>query len=94
MRMIRQFEVLKRLCCPPPWETQSIGTFRWKMLQVAGRIVRLAGRWSSSFVVGAGKLGLLEAIRWKSFELCVAPEGNRSAKADGDVAGIEGSIQQ
>jgi len=34
----------KRLCCPESWMRQTIVTFRWKTVQVAGRIVRHAGQ--------------------------------------------------
>jgi hypothetical protein len=33
----------KRLTCPESWVKQTIATFRWKMVQVAGRIVKHAG---------------------------------------------------
>ena len=62
----------KRLSCPPSWEPHTIGTFRWKMLQVAGRIVRHAGQVVLKLCVDVEKLILFEAVRRKSFELCVA----------------------
>jgi len=34
----------KRLCCPGSWASHTIATFRWKLIQVAGRIVRHAGQ--------------------------------------------------
>ena len=62
----------KRLSCPQSWETHTIGTFRWKMLEVAGRIVRHAGQVVLKLCVNPEKLAVFEAIRWKSFELCLS----------------------
>lgn len=33
----------KRLTCPEGWVRHTIGTFRWRLLQIAGRIVRRSG---------------------------------------------------
>ena len=35
----------KRLSCPEAWVHHTIATFRWKVVQVAGRIVHHAGRY-------------------------------------------------
>ena len=40
---------LKRLSCPECWMQQTIATFRWKMVQVAGRTVKHAGE--TSYIV-------------------------------------------
>jgi len=66
------FTGFKRLSCPASWEPHTIGTFRWKMLQVAGRIVRHAGQVVLKLCVDAEKLALFEGVRQKSFALCVA----------------------
>jgi hypothetical protein len=34
----------KRLACPAAWASQTIATVRWRLVQVAGRILRHAGR--------------------------------------------------
>lgn len=34
----------KRLACPAAWASQTIATIRWKLVQVAGRIVQHAGQ--------------------------------------------------
>jgi hypothetical protein len=65
----------KRLCCPESWEKQTIATFRWKMLQVGGRIVRHAGETVLKLMIALGKLELLRGIRKKSFELSLCPDG-------------------
>jgi len=33
----------KRLACPEGWKRYTIGTFRWRLLQIAGRIVKHSG---------------------------------------------------
>ena len=65
----------KRLCCPESWVKQTIVTFRWKMVQVAGRIVRHAGEIVLKLMVDLGKLDLFRGIRKKSFELSLCPDG-------------------
>src|SRR4030043_2078956 len=56
----------KRLSCPESWMKQTIGTFRWKMVQVAGRIVKHAGETVLKLMIDLGKLELFKEIR-KSF---------------------------
>ena len=65
----------KRLCCPEAWVKQTIATFRWKMVQVAGRIVRHAGEIILKLMVDLGKLELFRGIRKKSYELSLCPDG-------------------
>jgi hypothetical protein len=65
----------KRLACPESWTKQTIATFRWKMVQVAGRIVRHAGEVVLKLMIGLEKLELFQGIRRKSFELSVCPDG-------------------
>jgi hypothetical protein len=65
----------KRLCCPEAWVKQTIATFRWKMVQVAGRIVRHAGEIVLKLMVDLGKLELFRGIRKKSYELSLCPDG-------------------
>jgi len=65
----------KRLSCPESWMKQTIATFRWKMVQVAGRIVRHAGETILKLMVDLEKLELFKGIRKKSFELSLYPDG-------------------
>jgi hypothetical protein len=37
------FMGFKRLACPESWAKHTIATFRWKMIQLAGRIVKHSG---------------------------------------------------
>ena len=36
------FVGFKRLCCPKDWHTHTVKTFRWRMFNVAGQVVRHA----------------------------------------------------
>jgi hypothetical protein len=65
----------KRLSCPESWMKHTIATFRWKMVQVAGRIVRHAGKTVLKLMIDLEKLELFKGIRHKSFELSLCPDG-------------------
>jgi Transposase DDE domain group 1 len=65
----------KRLWCPESWMKQTIATFRWKIVQVAGRIVKHAGEVVLKLMIDLEKLELFRGIRRKSFELSVCPDG-------------------
>jgi len=65
----------KRLLCPESWIRQTIATFRWKMVQIAGRIVKHAGKTVLKLMIDLEKLGLFKEIRHKSFELSLCPDG-------------------
>jgi len=65
----------KRLSCPESWMKQTIATFRWKMVQIAGRIVRHAGKAVLKLMIDLEKLELFKGIRHKSFELSLCPDG-------------------
>jgi hypothetical protein len=65
----------KRLSCPESWMKQTIATFRWKMVQVAGRIVRHARKTVLKLMMDLEKLELFKGIRHKSFELSLCPDG-------------------
>jgi len=65
----------KRLSCPESWMKHTIATFRWKMVQVAGRIVKHAGEVVLKLMIDLEKLELFQGIRKKSFELSVCPGG-------------------
>jgi hypothetical protein len=65
----------KRLSCPESWMKHTIATFRWKIVQVAGRIVKHAGKRVLKLMIDLGKLELFKGIRHKSFELSLCPDG-------------------
>ena len=65
----------KRLSCPESWMKQTIATFRWKMAQVAGRIVKHAGEGVLKLMIDLEKLELFGRIRKKAFELSLCPDG-------------------
>ncbi len=65
----------KRLSCPASWMKHTIATFRWKMLQVAGRIVKHAGEVVLKLMIDLEKLELFREIRKKSFELSLCSDG-------------------
>lgn len=62
----------KRLNCPASWGRHTIATFRWRMIQIAGRIVRHAGQVILKLAADTEKLVLLRHIRKKSFALSLA----------------------
>ncbi|MBT9139231.1 MAG: hypothetical protein DDT31_01813 [Syntrophomonadaceae bacterium] len=59
----------KRLACPEAWIKRTIATFRWKMIQVAGRIVKHSGSVFLKIAAGLEKLELYLGIRRKIYEL-------------------------
>lgn len=63
----------KRLACPAAWASQTIATVRWKLVQVAGRIVRHAGQVVLRLVLEAEALACWRAIRQRCWVLGVAP---------------------
>ena len=65
----------KRLSCPESWMRHTIATFRWKIVQVAGRIVKHAGKTVLKLMTDLEKLELFKGIRRKSFELSLCPDG-------------------
>ena len=62
----------KRLACPAPWVSQTIATVRWRLVQVAGRILRHAGRVIVRLVLEAEALACWHAIRQRCRALRVA----------------------
>ena len=48
----------KRLACTESWAKHTIATFRWKMIQVAGRIVKHAGKVVLKLMVDVEKLAV------------------------------------
>ncbi|MBI5748030.1 MAG: IS1380 family transposase [Nitrospinae bacterium] len=65
----------KRLSCPESWLKHTIATFRWKMVQVAGRIVRHAGEIILKLAVDIKKLELFRGIRERVFEFSLCADG-------------------
>jgi len=65
----------KRLSCPESWVKHTIATFRWKMVQVAGRIVRHSGSIFLKLAVDVAKLELFKGMRKNIFEMSLALDG-------------------
>jgi len=53
----------RRLACPAAWAAHTIATVRWRLIQVAGRIIRHAGQVILTLVVEAETLARLHGIR-------------------------------
>ncbi len=62
----------KRLACPDEWIKHTIGTFRWKMIQVVGRIVKHSRSVFLKIASGVEKLKIYMGIRRKVYELSLA----------------------
>lgn len=52
-----------RLACPAAWASHTIATVRWRLVQVAGRILRHAGRVVLRLVLAAEALTGWHTIR-------------------------------
>jgi hypothetical protein len=65
----------KRLSCPESWIKHTIATFRWKMVQVAGRIVRHSKSIILKLTVDIEKLELFKRIRERIMELSLVLDG-------------------
>jgi len=65
----------KRLSCPGAWIKHTIATFRWKVIQVAGRIVSHSKSIILKLAVDIEKLELFKGIRGKIFELSLVLDG-------------------
>ena len=57
----------KRLAGPAAWAHHTISTFRWKLIQTAGRIVRHAGQVILRLAVNTEKLILFQDIRQRCY---------------------------
>lgn len=64
----------KRLSCPESWAKHTIATFRWKLIQVAGRIVKHAEVVTLKIASGREKLELFLGIRRRIYELHLASD--------------------
>ena len=65
----------KRLAGPESWVSHTISTFRWKLVQTAGRMVRHAGRVFLKLAVSCEQLIRFREIRHRCFDLWVAESG-------------------
>ena len=72
------FMGFKRLACPAAWAVQTIATVRWRLVQVAGRILRHAGRVVLRLVLEAEALACWHTIRQRGWALGLAP-GHRTS---------------
>ena len=59
----------KRLACPAAWAPQTIATVRWKLVQVAGRILRHAGQVVLRLVLDTDTLAVWQDIRRRCWAL-------------------------
>jgi hypothetical protein len=66
------FVGFRRLACPEAWGRHTIATFRWKLVQMAGRIVRHAGQVVLRLAGEADLLDLVESIRRRCYEVILA----------------------
>lgn len=58
----------KRLSCPPSWHHHTISTFRWRLIQIAGRIIRHARQIILRVVTDPETLAVLRYIRKKTWQ--------------------------
>lgn len=65
----------KRLTCPESWIKHTIATFRWRLVQVAGRIIKHAGSIILKLATDLKKLELFNGIRKRVYELSLCPGG-------------------
>jgi hypothetical protein len=63
----------RRLACPEAWDRHTIMTFRWKLVQIAGRIVRHAGQVVLKLAVDADLFTLAQGIRRRCYEERLVP---------------------
>jgi hypothetical protein len=62
----------RRLACPEAWGRHTMATFRWKLIQIAGRIVHHAGKIVLKLKVEAALLLLIQGIRQRCYEESLA----------------------
>ena len=53
---------------PTAWERHTISTFRWKLIQVAGRIIHHAGQVILRLCMKAKEWDMMIGVRQKCFE--------------------------
>jgi hypothetical protein len=59
----------KRLACPTAWARHMVATLRWTLVQVAGRIVRHAGRFVLKLGIETDTLTLFRGMRQQCWAL-------------------------
>jgi Transposase DDE domain group 1 len=62
----------RRLACPEAWGRHTIATFRWKLIQIAGRVVRHAGQIVLKLRVATDLLAIIQGIRQRCSEESLA----------------------
>jgi hypothetical protein len=62
----------RRLACPEAWGRHTMATFRWKLIQIAGRIVHHAGQIILKLKVETDLLTLIQGIRQRCAEESLA----------------------
>jgi Transposase DDE domain group 1 len=62
----------KHLACPPSWKQHTMTTVRWKLIQIAGRIVHHAGQVMLKLVVETQTFDLVRGIRRRCYEESLA----------------------
>jgi hypothetical protein len=62
----------KRLACPAAWAPQTTATVLWRLIQVAGQMLRHVGRVVWRLVLDAGMLAVWQDIRRRCWALSVA----------------------
>lgn len=62
----------RRLACPASWGRHTMATFRWKLVQIAGRIVHHAGQIVLKLKVETDLLLLIRSIRQRCYEESLA----------------------
>lgn len=62
----------KRLACPASWRHHTMTTVRWKLIQLAGRIIHHAGQIVLRLIVEADLLALIQGIRQCCYEESIA----------------------
>ncbi len=58
----------RRLACPADWSRHTMATVRWKLIQIAGRIVYHAGQVVLKLMVETDLLSLIRSIRRRCYE--------------------------
>jgi hypothetical protein len=62
----------RRLACPASWGRHTIASVRWKLVQIAGRIIHHAGQIVLKLMVETDMLVLIRSIRQRCYEECLA----------------------
>ena len=66
------FVGFRRLACPSSWGRHTMATFRWKLIQIAGRIVHHAGQVILKLKAETDLLLLIQGIRQRCYEESLA----------------------